>query len=122
VPGVDGSGNGSLAAAGSANLKQGATARDAIRQATLVPPGKQPGWLTAAVEEAERALGLVAAAAASALDGNGHGQTQTPPAYQPGSEAEYGAPHTEAESHGIGSAPTPDGDDGNGHYPGGTAG
>ncbi len=36
--------------------KQGSTAREAIRQATLLPPGKQPGWLTAAVEEAEREL------------------------------------------------------------------
>jgi hypothetical protein len=36
--------------------KQGTTAREAIRQATLLPPGKQPGWLTAAVDEAERGL------------------------------------------------------------------
>jgi hypothetical protein len=36
--------------------KQGSTAREAIRQATLLPPGKQPGWLTAAVEEPERGL------------------------------------------------------------------
>jgi hypothetical protein len=39
-----------------ARLEQGTTARDAIRQATLLAPGKQPGWLTAAVEEAERGL------------------------------------------------------------------
>jgi hypothetical protein len=36
--------------------KQGTTAREAIRQATLVPPGKQPGWLSGAVDEAERGL------------------------------------------------------------------
>jgi hypothetical protein len=36
--------------------KQGTTAREAIRQATLLPPGKQPGWLAAAVDEAERGL------------------------------------------------------------------
>jgi hypothetical protein len=36
--------------------RQGQTAREAIRQATLLPPGKQPGWLTAAVDEAERGL------------------------------------------------------------------
>jgi hypothetical protein len=36
--------------------KQGTTAREAIRQATLLAPGKQPGWLTAAVAEAERGL------------------------------------------------------------------
>jgi hypothetical protein len=41
--------------------KQGTTAREAIRQATLLPPGKQPGWLTAAVAQAER--GLIAQAA-----------------------------------------------------------
>jgi hypothetical protein len=41
---------------GQRDWKQGTTARDAIRQATLLAPGKQPGWLTAAVEEAERGL------------------------------------------------------------------
>jgi hypothetical protein len=40
--------------AGQRNWKQGSTAREAIRQATLLAPGKQPGWLTAAVEEAEK--------------------------------------------------------------------
>jgi hypothetical protein len=42
--------------AGQRNWKQGSTAREAIRQATLLAPGKQPGWLIAAVEEAERAV------------------------------------------------------------------
>jgi hypothetical protein len=41
---------------GQRDWKQGSTAREAIRQATLLPPVKQPGWLTAAVEEAERGL------------------------------------------------------------------
>ncbi len=41
---------------GQRDWKQGSTAREAIRQATLLPPGKQPGWLTAAVDEAERGL------------------------------------------------------------------
>ena len=36
--------------------KQGSTAREAIRQAMLLSSGRQPGWLTAAVEEAERVL------------------------------------------------------------------
>jgi hypothetical protein len=36
--------------------KQGTAAREAIRQATLLPPARQPAWLTAAVEEAERGL------------------------------------------------------------------
>src|ERR1035441_1891760 len=42
---------------GQRDWKQGSTAREAIRQATLLPPGKQPGWLTAAVAETERELG-----------------------------------------------------------------
>jgi len=46
---------------GQRDWKQGSTAREAIRQATLLPPGKQPGWLSAAVAEAER--GLIAQAA-----------------------------------------------------------
>jgi hypothetical protein len=46
---------------GQRDWKQGSTAREAIRQATLLAPGKQPGWLTAAVAEAER--GLIAQAA-----------------------------------------------------------
>jgi hypothetical protein len=41
---------------GPRDWKQGTTAREAIRQATLLSPGKQPGWLTAAVEAAERGL------------------------------------------------------------------
>jgi hypothetical protein len=41
---------------GQRDWKQGTTAREAIRQATLLPPGKQPGWLAAAVAEAERGL------------------------------------------------------------------
>ena len=39
---------------GQRDWKQASTAREAIRQATLLPAGKQPGWLTAAVDEAER--------------------------------------------------------------------
>ena len=41
---------------GQRDWKQGSTAREAIRQATLLAPGKQPGWLAAAVAEAERGL------------------------------------------------------------------
>jgi hypothetical protein len=41
---------------GQRDWKQGSTAREAIRQATLLPSGKQPGWLTAAVDEAERGV------------------------------------------------------------------
>jgi hypothetical protein len=41
---------------GQRDWKQGTTAREAIRQATLLAPGKQPGWLAAAVAEAEREL------------------------------------------------------------------
>ena len=41
---------------GQRNWKQGSPAREAIRQATLLAPGKQPGWLTAAVADAERGL------------------------------------------------------------------
>jgi hypothetical protein len=43
---------------GQRDWKQGSTAREAIRQATLLPPGKQPGWLAAAVAEAERELSV----------------------------------------------------------------
>jgi hypothetical protein len=42
--------------AGQRDWKQGTTAREAIRQATLLPPGKQPGWLNAAGDETERGL------------------------------------------------------------------
>jgi hypothetical protein len=41
---------------GQRDWKQGTTAREAIRQAALLPPGKHPGWLAAAVEEAERGV------------------------------------------------------------------
>ncbi len=41
---------------GQRDWRQGQTAREAIRQATLLPPGKQPGWLTAAIDQAERGL------------------------------------------------------------------
>ena len=41
---------------GQRDWKEASTAREAIRQATLLAPGKQPGWLTAAVEGAERGL------------------------------------------------------------------
>src|SRR5664279_4904914 len=41
---------------GQRDWKQGTTAREAIRQATLLPTVKQPGWLTAAVDEAEHGL------------------------------------------------------------------
>jgi hypothetical protein len=43
---------------GQSDWRQGGTAREAIRQATLLPPGKQPGWLAAAVSEAERELSV----------------------------------------------------------------
>jgi hypothetical protein len=39
---------------GQRDWKQGSTAREAMRQATLLAAGKQPGWLTAAVAETER--------------------------------------------------------------------
>ena len=42
---------------GQREWKQGSTAREAIRRATLLAAGKQPGWLTAAVESAERRVG-----------------------------------------------------------------
>src|SRR5450755_2884129 len=41
---------------GQRDWKQGTTAREAIRHATLLPPGKQPGWLADAVAAAERGL------------------------------------------------------------------
>jgi hypothetical protein len=41
---------------GQRDWKQGTTALEAIRQATLLPPGKQPGWLAAAGDAAEREL------------------------------------------------------------------
>jgi hypothetical protein len=41
---------------GQSDWRQAGTAREAIRQATLVSTGKQPGWLTAAVADAERGL------------------------------------------------------------------
>jgi hypothetical protein len=54
---------------GQRDWKQGSTAREAIRRATLLAPGKQPGWLTAAVAEAER--GLIAQAAEAPEDPGG---------------------------------------------------
>jgi hypothetical protein len=47
--------------AGQRDWKQASRAREAIRQATLLPPGKQPGWLTAAAAGAERGLSAQAA-------------------------------------------------------------
>jgi hypothetical protein len=41
---------------GQRDWKQDSRAREAIRQTMRLPPGKQPGWLTAAVEEAESGL------------------------------------------------------------------
>jgi hypothetical protein len=41
---------------GQRDWRQGTTARKAIRQATLLAPGKQPPWLIAAVAETEREL------------------------------------------------------------------
>ena len=41
---------------GQRESQQGSTAREAIRRATLTPAGKHPGWLTAAVAEAERGV------------------------------------------------------------------
>lgn len=35
---------------------EGPTAQEAIRRATLLPPRKQPGWLTKAASDAERQL------------------------------------------------------------------
>jgi hypothetical protein len=55
--------------AGQRDWKEASTAREAIRQATLLAPGKQPGWLTAAVAESER--GLIAQAAERPEDPGG---------------------------------------------------
>jgi hypothetical protein len=46
---------------GQRDWKQGSTAREAIRRAALLAPGKPPGWLTAAVDEAERGLSALPA-------------------------------------------------------------
>lgn len=54
---------------GQRDWKQGSTAREAIRQARLLAPGKQPGWLIAAVDEAEP--GLIAQAAEPSEDPGG---------------------------------------------------
>jgi hypothetical protein len=43
---------------GQRDWRQGTTAREAIRQATLLPAGKQPGWLLEAAAVAEKELGL----------------------------------------------------------------
>jgi hypothetical protein len=42
---------------GQRDWRQGATALEAIRQATLLPPGKQPSWLRVAARTAQRELG-----------------------------------------------------------------
>jgi hypothetical protein len=57
---------------GQRDWKQGSTAREAIRQATLLSPGKQPGWLIAAVEEAERGLSAQPAEAPADPPASGH--------------------------------------------------
>src|SRR5436305_8735307 len=41
---------------GSGGWSEASTAREAIRRATLVPPGKLPAWLTGAAAEAEHEL------------------------------------------------------------------
>ena len=41
---------------GQVDWRHGASAREAIRQATLMAPGKQPGWLVEAATTAEREL------------------------------------------------------------------
>ena len=41
---------------GQRQWREGSSAREAIRHATLLPPGKQPRWLLAAVAEADRAM------------------------------------------------------------------
>ena len=41
---------------GQRDWREGTTAREAIRQATLLPAGKQPGWLLEAAAAAEREL------------------------------------------------------------------
>lgn len=49
---------------------EASTAREAIRKATLLPPGKPPGWLQAATSEAERQI----------IDAAGEPASQNPPA------------------------------------------
>jgi cell division protease FtsH len=70
-----------------------------------------------AVEEAERTLGLVATSTPSPIDSGSRAEGPASPTYHPGLEAEYGAPNADA-----GPALAPDGGDGHGHYPGGSAG
>jgi hypothetical protein len=41
---------------GQRDRRQGTTAREAIRQATLLPAGKQPGWLLEVAAVAEKEL------------------------------------------------------------------
>jgi hypothetical protein len=41
---------------GQSDWRQGGTAREAIRQATLLPPGKQPAWLLDAAARATQEL------------------------------------------------------------------
>src|ERR1035441_7718835 len=52
--------------AGQRDWKQGSTAREAIRRAALLAAGKPPGWLSAAVAEAE--LGVSAQSGEPAAD------------------------------------------------------
>jgi hypothetical protein len=42
--------------AGQRDWRQGTTARDAIRQAALLPPGQQPKWLLDAAARASEEL------------------------------------------------------------------
>lgn len=48
---------------GQRDWRQGPTAQEAIRQATLLRPRKRPGWLAGAVAEAERRLSAQSAEA-----------------------------------------------------------
>ena len=41
---------------GRADWSEASTVREAIRRATLLPPRKPPGWLSAAAAEAERQI------------------------------------------------------------------
>ena len=49
--------------AGQQDWRSGTTAREAIRQAALLPPGKQPAWLREAAERDQRARGVMPGAA-----------------------------------------------------------
>jgi len=63
---------------GQSDWRQGGTAREAIRQATLLPPGKQPGWLTSAVAEAGRELAPQRVEAPEAPRASGDASWTTP--------------------------------------------